>query len=478
MSGPPHIHSSLRSMVGLSLLAAGLTLSACGGESEYATSCTNASDCNQGQVCVDGACQDEGASCTSASDCDQGQVCVDGACQDEATGCDTPDPSLTCQDTGCPDGQVCLPSNDRSCVPSVCSCEGSDGWVCTSDCGQPYACTTQTVGGDCDTDDDCQEGAPSGEAPLLCIDGTCQAESSACNTPNPSITCQDTGCPEGQVCLPTNDASCVSSSCTCEDGSWLCTDDCGQPHACTDDIAPSVCPEQPPIGRDEACAPNTECNYGQECCCGECYASTVCLCDANGQWSCFASDACFNPSCEGRLCDTDTDCESSFSQLSCVEGICQELAPTTCDTPDPSINCLDTGCPEGQACVPSPELRCAPSSCTCDEGTSAWSCEGCDAPMECVPIDVTACEGMSEERCAIAPGCGWFYASACPSDEFRTLTQNACLPNIACNDDSTCPTGTACTFIEVLPGCAIPQDPNDPVCDACSSVAQLCLPTP
>ena len=54
-----------------------------------------------------------------------------------------PDPSQTCLDTGCPTGELCLPSDTASCVPSACNCDGGE-WLCTTDCGQPMSCQPDT----------------------------------------------------------------------------------------------------------------------------------------------------------------------------------------------------------------------------------------------------------------------------------------------------------------------------------------------
>jgi hypothetical protein len=60
------------------------------------------------------------------------------------------------------------------------------------------------------------------------------AEVSACEGLNPSETCFDTGCDEGQECLPTGNFNCVPSTCDCDEetGEWACTQDCGESVAC------------------------------------------------------------------------------------------------------------------------------------------------------------------------------------------------------------------------------------------------------
>lgn len=63
------------------------------------------------------------------------------------------------------------------------------------------------------------------------------------------------------------------------------------------DAAAGACPAEPPFGVTEACpSDGLRCEFGQECCCGQCFASVVCLCTAAG-WGCYATDACMVPAC-------------------------------------------------------------------------------------------------------------------------------------------------------------------------------------
>ena len=58
------------------------------------------------------------------------------------------------------------------------------------------------------------------------------------------------------------------------------------------DVGANTCPAQATYSG--ACSGSLTCNYGQECCCGKCYPSTVCSCNG-GQWGCYATDACLIP---------------------------------------------------------------------------------------------------------------------------------------------------------------------------------------
>ena len=57
--------------------------------------CTSDSDCAQGQICLEGLCQDR-IECRTDEECAQGQTCIDGLCE------------IMCStDADCPEGQRC-----------------------------------------------------------------------------------------------------------------------------------------------------------------------------------------------------------------------------------------------------------------------------------------------------------------------------------------------------------------------------------
>jgi len=217
-----------------------------------------------------------------------------------------PRPEVACQTLGCGDGEVCAWAPD-ACYASVCTCdEGSREWACISeDCRPGWACTPDP----------------------------------GCDGPDPSLTCRQTGCAPGFACVDVP-GGCVPSSCSCgDDGTWVCTEDCGSAAAC--EPVEGACPAEPAI--NEACTDEgVSCAWGEECCCGTCSPSLVCTC-ASGSWACYATDACFIPSCEGRPCSADSDCEGGSPRgvaLECVNGMCMDRgAPRDCaqhDTVDAS----------------------------------------------------------------------------------------------------------------------------------------------
>ena len=62
--------------------------------------------------------------------------------------------------------------------------------------------------------------------------------------------------------------------------------------------ADSSCPTTQPRGRESCSDDGQVCEYGEECCCGQCFPSYSCVCSED-VWSCSYTDACFAPSCGG-----------------------------------------------------------------------------------------------------------------------------------------------------------------------------------
>ncbi len=61
------------------------------------------------------------------------------------------------------------------------------------------------------------------------------------------------------------------------------------------DAGETGCPPAAPIG--QACSQDgLHCEYGTECCCGQCHPSLVCQC-GGGQFGCYYTDACLIPDC-------------------------------------------------------------------------------------------------------------------------------------------------------------------------------------
>lgn len=69
------------------------------------------------------------------------------------------------------------------------------------------------------------------------------------------------------------------------------------PEAC--DNAIDRCPAEPPADEEILVAlVDLTCEYGEECCCGECRPSKICTGVAGEELGCFFSDWCLNPVCQ------------------------------------------------------------------------------------------------------------------------------------------------------------------------------------
>ncbi|MFT6395558.1 MAG: hypothetical protein ACJAYU_000300 [Bradymonadia bacterium] len=64
-----------------------------------------------------------------------------------------------------------------------------------------------------------------------------EVDPGGCTTLDPSLTCLDTGCEDGHECV-SDPANCTPSICSCSQGSWECTQDCGPSYICTTETTP------------------------------------------------------------------------------------------------------------------------------------------------------------------------------------------------------------------------------------------------
>ena len=158
-------------------------------EGENPAQCTSDNECLGDQICDRSGCR------PSTCDCVNGQWrctpdCGGGICRDpDQGGCEGENPQGCAHDADCGEGFLC---NSASCAPSRCSCSGGDSWMCTRDCGG----------------------------------GRCLGQEGFCNGVAAPSGCFQFGCPEGQRCaIPVG--GCAGSSCFCEQGEWVCSEDCG-----------------------------------------------------------------------------------------------------------------------------------------------------------------------------------------------------------------------------------------------------------
>ncbi len=266
-----------------------------GGGDDDDTTCSTAADCPAGEGCLaaEGVC----GSCRVASECREGEACIDGVCggcqtstdcngglctEGECAQCQSPDDDQRCQDEygdpdySCQDEGTCGPETCASGVEcqlndQVCSAEGR----CV-DCEDTYDCLDDQIGGypdgtlciegkcvgDCETDSEC-----SYLDDLPCTVGVCDGY--GCREHyREGVICQyeaavDMACPDGTGCgrdlrKRTRDRYCSGNSGGCNGSlgdwsSWSLYTDCESWESC--DAASDSCINTRVAGRWWLCNP-------------------------------------------------------------------------------------------------------------------------------------------------------------------------------------------------------------------------------
>jgi hypothetical protein len=271
-------------------------------------------------------------------------------------------------------------------------------------------------------------------------------------------------------------------SCTCIYGSWSCDvshfacfaelpwetavdiwqyDTADVPPEASVDVNPD-CPAEPPFGGASGCGNVRSCEYGSECCCGYCYASTVCQCDGN-QWGCYATDACMMP--ESSCPDVSFDASFDTSM---------DLAfDTNWDAYDgPDVSYPDVSYPDSLEVYSFDVLvpACCTKNADCGPGFACGS--GAEGKGTCKPsLPYGQC--WSLEDCPTGSTCLDVNVCPCNADCFVPDQQGTCvtLPSGCCWNDRDCQDGQVCRSqggIGGLPGSCV-DDPAGPACTANAS---------
>ncbi|MFW6085807.1 MAG: hypothetical protein ACODAG_01270 [Myxococcota bacterium] len=157
----------------------------------------------------------------------------------------------------------------------------------------------------CEGTGNCLVECPGGDCTVQC-EGTGNCIIEECSGGDCTVQCEGTGNCIIEACSGGCSTVCpVLGNCVCHEGCEPAVDASVPDGSTTGDAG--ACPAEPPFG--ESCSGEQTCDYGQECCCGECHASTSCTC-ASGSWSCFATDACLIPGCPDGGADAGADAAS------------------------------------------------------------------------------------------------------------------------------------------------------------------------
>jgi len=295
---------------------------------------------------------------------------------------------------------------------------------------------------------------------------------------------------EGQFCGYGVSACGFDEECRCQQGLWTCVspscladvpdrpptdtaeedlpvdlpDHPGLPDPAPDpgDAGPGACPPEPVL--QGTCTGPLQCEYGQECCCGQCHPSLVCNC-LEGSWGCYATDACMIPGCPDALEDlppSDALGDSGPDVPPLPEGRCRQ--PEDCR--DPMAFCLAPGspptcgicfrveepCANDADCLADPLAPvCGPSRrpCLCEPGAMECQprCDDPTFPLPCAPVT---------EQCDPATG--------------------HCEPRI-CQGPEDCPVNHRCPVMDA-PRCQRLSCGKDGDCDVGFCVLGLCHPEP
>ena len=282
--------------------------------------------------------------CSEASPCPIGQICVGDQCE------------LACAENGlcpqgfqCRDGVYCEPvqscGSDTDCAGGVCNCEG----ICQSSPTEPCMTDLQCAVADfCDT---CWGGcrARASQCEPCRSDAECETNA-RCRTSNGMPVAMVAGNQTGGVCLRV-----CQGSCDVLGPGFICTETDGGDRVCAPESGD--CGSQNLCQQDAECAPTEFCNERQRCQAGcttdtECAVGTICHgvrclppCD-NVENPCEAPLLC---TAEGRCkrengCTSSVECGEPETYCDRAQGLCVSGCEVDDDCQDATKLCLAGSC--------------------------------------------------------------------------------------------------------------------------------------
>ncbi|MCB9738539.1 MAG: hypothetical protein H6747_04665 [Deltaproteobacteria bacterium] len=218
------------------------------------------------------------------------------------------------------------------------------------------------------------------------------------------------------------------------------------------------CPPNPyKVGYNDKCGPGLiKCDYGTECCCGQCAPSTECNC-YGGHFSCSALDFCLSPQCSpgcdlGRY-STPTGCEKCSAIAKVLPlAVSETMAPWTACGVDADCTTVSSSVPCSYDCkMAAAKLHLQAANKALGAMTGEWCTgygNGCALP----------CVQNGSPRCVLGQ-----CRLATPCDP--TIEPNG----TPCNDDDACTEDDACVSAGTCAGKPVDCDDDNPcTAESCS----------
>ncbi len=456
------------------------------------TTCSDDSQCNEGDTCTGGTCADKLSD--GQGPCDEGRECESGYCTPSTGICCSG--GLCCHDDDDCDGYLCDTAS-WSCAISCTGDSGDDDTRCEGlgdfhcDSGTCFA-DLPNGGAPCDENTDCLSGYCDLSSGTCCDAGACcsgvdDCDGFACsatfhceNDCSPSSVEDDALCGEGFHCVgDLCEADIADGRGTCEEDTDCAGGNCNTLNG--------ICCSQ---GDGACCSSPSHCEDGNPCTRDRCGVDFHCyFVPSNEGESCSDGRFCNGP----ERCDNTGGCAATSAPCadtpaaSCTEVTCFDCAETVCD--EENDTCVDTAINDGEACT-DPEFcigdisRVCQNSLCVDPGTGVSPCTDdtgnpctvstCNETTDSCTVDVMVdgwdcddgdpCNGENQCMDGVCVA-----GESPPCDDGDPCTTDPCTPNgdeAACGvhegipDGAPCNEGFACfgTAPTCYQGVCIPDD--------------------
>ncbi len=386
-----------------------------------------------------------------------------GACQLYANGTACNDANACTQTDTCQNG-ACTGNNPVICpAPDQCHNAG----VCnaaTGVCSNPNKAdgTACNDGNACTQTDTCQAGVCTGANPVVCPApdqchnaGVCNAATGVCSNP---AKVNGTACNDGSACTQTD--TCQAGVCTGANA-VICPapDQCHNAGVCN--AATGVC-SNPSKANGTACNDGNGCTQTDTCQAGVCTGANPVVCAALDQCHtagvcAAATGLCSNPlKANGTACNDGSACTQTDT---CQAGACTGANPVVCPAPDQCHNAGVCNAATGVCSNPNKANNTA-----CNDGNGCTQTDTCQAGV---------CTGANPVVCGAATQCtnggvcnpATGVCSGAPKPD-----GTACSDGNACTQTDTC-AGGACVGANAVV-CAMPDQCHDP--GACNPATGVC----